>query len=459
MKNFKHYIYILAAVSLTVACKPTITVPASSAATAGSLDLTRYISVGNSLTAGYADGGLYLAGQQNSYPSIIAKQMAYVNPSLTFSQPLFSASQANGSGYIKLTGFDANGNPIPANVTTNLAYVGQATVPGYGTVNLMAKYTGAIDNYGVPGIKLLHLTSAFYPNVNPFFDRMLSTTSPNNTTNYLSLITSKPFTFFTNWLGNNDALGYATGGGGGYTGADALTDQTTFTQLYTLLVSTLTATGAKGACATIPDVTTIPYFTTVTPALLLAGAQAAAQKANITPLPAAIYILASTDAAATAYSPRAATAADLVTLTFPTALLGKPTVDANNNVTNPYPYGLHPYNPIESKYILDPNEQALVKTAVTGYNTTIKTIAASKGLAVFDAFAFLTNLKANGLLINGVSLTSNYISGGIFSLDGVHLTPRGYSIVANEYIKVINAQYGSTIPQANVSSYGGVIFP
>jgi lysophospholipase L1-like esterase len=454
MKNFKHYLYILAATASIAACKPTINAPT---ATRGSADFTRYIAVGNSLTSGYADGGLYLAGQQNSFPSMIATQMQAVGGG-SFGQPLFDASQASGSGYKKLTGFDANGSPILADVPQT-AFTRSAVVPGVGTVPLLTKYTGPLENYGVPGIKLLHLTYAPYANLNPYFERMFTASSPAIPTTYLDFITAKPFTFFTNWLGNNDALGYATGGGGGYTGADALTDKATFTSLYNLLINSLTAAGQKGAVATIPDVTTIPYFTTVTPALLLAGAQAAAQKANVTPLPAAIYITASTNASATTYGPRAATASDLVTLTFPTALLGKPTTDANNNVTNPYPYGLHPNNPIDSKYILDPNEAALVKDYVSSYNATIKSVAAAKGLAVFDAFTFLTNVKTTGLVINGVNLNSGYISGGIFSLDGVHLTPRGYAIVANEFIKTINSTYGSSLQQVNVANYNGVTFP
>jgi lysophospholipase L1-like esterase len=439
MKNFKNYLYILAASVFVAGCKPDITNPTPKT---GGIDFTRYISVGNSLTAGYADGGLYLAGQQNSYPSIIAQQIQLsTNPGLSFSQPLFSTAQATGSGYEKLTGFDASGNPTLA-VVAPTAYTRQATVPGYGTVNLLTKYTGALDNYGVPGIKLNDIDNPLYGDVNPYFERMFTASSPTISTSYLSFITASKFTFFTNWLGNNDALAYATSGGAG----DVLTSPATFNTKYTTLINQLTATGAKGACATIPDVTTIPYFTTLTYPLILANVQKA--------VPSVQYLfINAADATGTIYAARPATANDLFVLTFPTSKIG------TTSTTNPYPYGLDPHNPIENQYVLDANEIALVKTAVTAYNTSIKTIAASKGLAVFDAFAFLTNIKNNGLLINGVSLNSSYISGGIFSLDGVHLTPRGYSIVANQFISAINAQYGSTIPLANVSAYGGVVFP
>ena len=41
--------------------------------TEGDADFTHYISLDNSLTQGYQDGGLYEEGQSMSYPSIIAK--------------------------------------------------------------------------------------------------------------------------------------------------------------------------------------------------------------------------------------------------------------------------------------------------------------------------------------------------------------------------------------------------
>jgi hypothetical protein len=439
MKTFKQHIYIIAGLLLLGACKPDVHTPKPSS---GSADFSRYIAVGNSLTAGYADGGLYLEGQMNSYPSIMAKQMQSVGGG-TFTQPLFSTAQANGSGYLSLTGFNADGTPITTPVITNLAIRGILPVPGFGNVTLYTKYTGDINNYGVPGIKLLHITYAPYGNLNGFYERLLPGNAGTNTTTYLDFVTAKPFTFFSNWLGNNDALLYATSGGAG----DVLTDKTTFGQLYGLLISRLTASGQKGVVGTIPDVTSIPYFNTVTVGAILG----AVQKAN--PTVQAIFINALVSG--TTYAPRPATANDLIVLTFPTSKIGQPVVTPYGTL----PYGLTPYTPIDNQYVLDQNEVALTQDYVNSYNATIKSIAAAKGLAVFDAYTFLNNIKQHGMVVDGVSVNSNYISGGLFSLDGVHLTPRGYSIVANEFIKAINAKYGSSIPLVNISDYRGVKFP
>ncbi|HTD98456.1 MAG TPA: SGNH/GDSL hydrolase family protein [Mucilaginibacter sp.] len=439
MKTFKQHIYIIAGLLLLGACKPEINTPKPSH---GSADFSRYISVGNSLTAGYADGGLYRDGQLVSYPSIIAKQMESVGGG-TFTQPLFSADQANGSGYLSLTGFNADGTPITTPVTTNLAVRGVQTIPGFGNVILYTKYAGDLNNYGVPGIKLFHITYAPYGNLNGYYERLLAGNSPTNNTAYLDFVTAKPFTFFSNWLGNNDALGYATGGGVG----DVLTDKTTFDQLYGLLISRLTANGQKGVVGTIPDVTSVPYFNTITVGAVLG----AVQKAN--PTVQALYINALVSGST--YAPRAATAKDLIILTFPTSKIGQ----LVSTPAGMLPYGLTPYSPIDNQYVLDQNEVALTESYVNSYNETIKSIAAAKGLAVFDAYTFLNNIKLHGMVVDGVSINSGYISGGLFSLDGVHLTPRGYAIVANEFIKAINAKYGSTIPAVNVSAYNGVKFP
>jgi hypothetical protein len=437
MKNFK--LYILSGLLFIAACKPEIHSPSLSKGTA---NFSRFIAVGNSLTAGYSNGGLYLEGQLNSYPSIMAKQMAQVGGGV-FNQPLFVAGQENGSGYLTLTGFDKNGNPITAPVTTDLAIRGILAVPGFGNVTLYTKYTGDIENYGVPGIKLLNITYAPYGNLNGYFERLLPGNAPTNTTDYLDFVTAKPFTFFADWLGNNDALSYATTGGAG----DVLTDKTTFAQLYELSLQKLTVGGAKGVVATIPDVTSIPYFNTVTVAAINAEVK------QLAPTAPGVFINALVSG--TTYAPRLATASDLIVLTFPTSMIG-------TTVSTPYgplPYGLTPYTPVDNQYVLDANEIALTRDYVQSYNNTIKSQAAARGLAVFDAYTYLNNVQLHGLEVDGISLSSAYITGGLFSLDGVHLTLRGYAIIANEFIKAINTTYNANVPLANVASYQGLKFP
>ncbi|WP_432709765.1 SGNH/GDSL hydrolase family protein [Pedobacter sp.] len=423
-------------------CKPTMDtiVP-----TKGTADFTRYIAIGNSLTAGYADGGLHLEGQKNSYPELIAQQLKSIGGG-NFSSPLFNEAQSNGSGYLKLTGFNPNGTPITATETAKLAVRGQQAIPGFGNVVLYTKHAGELENYGVPGIKLMHVNYAPYGNLNGFYERLLPGNAGTNNTTYLDFVTAKPFTFFSLWLGNNDILGYATSGGAG----DVPTPKGDFSALYNATVNKLTSTGAKGVVATIPDVTKIPYFTTVTLGSLLAAVQATPAGAAVT----ALYI--KTGAGAT----RTATAADLFTLTLSSAnVIGVPNASG-------IPYGLHPLNPIENKWVLDKDEVAIVNDFVNAYNNTIKSVAASKGLALFDAFEMLgefSKTDASGHLIgkavNGVEVTSAFITGNMFSLDGIHLTPLGYAITANAFIKAINGQYGSSIPTVDVTKYGGVKFP
>lgn len=442
MKSTYFYKSILAVAILGLAsCKPSVetTIPNK-----GTADFSRYIAIGNSLTSGYADGGLYLEGQKNSFPEMIAGQMKTVGGG-SFTTPFFTDAQSNGSGYVKLSGFNANGTPIITTETSNLAIRGQAAIPGFGNVTLYTKYTGELNNYGVPGIKLAHVTYAPYGNLNGYFERLLPGNAGTNNTTYLDFVTAKPFTFFSMWLGNNDILGYASSGGAG----DVPTPKGDFTALYNATASKMISTGAKGVVATIPDVTQTPYFTTVTLKTLLDAVHATAAGASVT----ALYI--KTGAGVT----RAATAEDLFTLTLSSAnVIGVPTAGI--------PYGLHPLNPIESKWVLDKDEVAIVNDFTNAYNATIKSVADAKGLALMDANAMLKEFskkdnagKIIPVAVNGAAVSAGFITGNLFSLDGVHLTPMGYAITANAFIKAINAKYSSTIPTVDVTQYRGVKFP
>ncbi|MCX2574731.1 SGNH/GDSL hydrolase family protein [Pedobacter sandarakinus] len=422
MKKYIINSFVAAAIMLAASCKPEIETPAT---TAGTANFQKYIAVGNSLTAGFADGGLYLEGQKVAYPNLLAAQMASVGGG-NFTSPFFADAQANGSGYLNLSAL-VNGTPTLTNVTTNLAYR---------DATHLAKYTGEIQNLGVPGMRVDLAFAGPYGAANMYMERLL-TDAQVGTTTYFQFIQGRNHTFFSLWLGNNDALGYATNGGVTTDATNVLTDKATFALLYSNLVNSLTASGQKGVVGTIPDVTAVPYFNTVTVQALLAAAKA------INPAAAAIFIQTG------AGTVRAATSDDLIRLPFQSAgLFG----------TGAIPYGLDPRNPIANNWVLDKDEIVKVKDYVNSYNSTIKSLAASKGLAVADNYTYL-NLVKSGIAIQGINLSSAFISGGAFSLDGVHLTPRGNAVIANVFIDAINNKYGSNIPTIDISKYRGVKFP
>ena len=112
--------------------------------------------------------------------------------------------------------------------------------------------------------------------------------------------------------------------------------------------------------------------------------------------------------------------------------------------------------PMADKWVLTPEEQTAVENARVQYNATIEALAAAHNLAFYDSAADLHELTTSGITMNGITSTGVYATGGAFSLDGVHPSPRGYSIIANGIIDAINAKYGSNLPKVDVGNYKGV---
>ena len=108
------------------------------------------------------------------------------------------------------------------------------------------------------------------------------------------------------------------------------------------------------------------------------------------------------------------------------------------------------------QYVLLPEEQLLVTNAQTSYNATIQALAQANGLAFVDVKATLNQLANGGITYDAGTLTSTFATGGAFSLDGVHPTPRGYAYLANLAIDAINNTYGSTVPKVNVGNYNTI---
>ena len=99
-----------------------------------------------------------------------------------------------------------------------------------------------------------------------------------------------------------------------------------------------------------------------------------------------------------------------------------------------------------------------IRNAITTYNSIIQATAQQHNLAVADIHQFFKKLKA-GFVYNGISLNSSFVSGGAFSLDGIHLNARGNALLANEFLKAINAKFGSNFPLIDATKYKGVTFP
>jgi hypothetical protein len=99
--------------------------------------------------------------------------------------------------------------------------------------------------------------------------------------------------------------------------------------------------------------------------------------------------------------------------------------------------------------ILDADEIAAIVARTLEYNASIDSICANRGVAVVDAAAVFADMQANGVAIHGEGnvLTTDYLTGGLYSVDGIHLSSLGQWVVAREFVRVINARFSAAIPQ------------
>jgi len=455
--------------------------------TAGSADFSKYVALGNSLTAGYSDNALFKRGQENAYPNLLSQQFALAGGG-TFTTPFV--------GDDNIGGLLLGGMTIQAPRLAILGFANNTPDIGPLPVAPMTEVTnhlaGPFNNMGVPGAKSFHLLAPGYGNIagiasgqaNPYYARFAS--SPSST--ILGDAVAQNPTFFSLWIGNNDVLSYATSGGTGSNqlnnmdpttyGPNDITDPTVFGIVYNQLVDAMTANGAKGVVANIPYVTSIPFFRTVphNPVPLNAaqagalnggfatyngGLQVALNAGLISPEEAAKRTISFHDGADNAVlivdsyltnlsglglpSYRQATAEDLLVLParnfIGTLVGGDPT--AINGVTVP----------LADSWVLSKDEVAEVKTATDAYNTAIATAANAKGLALFDANALMQQVYNGGVRFGNYHMTAAFVTGGAFSLDGVHPSARGYALVANKILEAINAKYGSNFKGVDLADY------
>ena len=471
--------------------------------TAGTANFSKYVSLGNSLTAGFADNALFIQGQKDSYTNILSEQFKLVGGG-DFKIPFMSDN---------VGGLLLGGNIIQG---TRLYFNGTAPTPVTGppTTDVSTVLTGGFNNMGVPGAKSFHLLSNTYGNpagigtyANPYFVRFASATSA---TIVGDAVTQNP-TFFSLWIGNNDVLSYATSGGTGTNqlgnlnpatyGGNDITDPNVFASVYNTIVTNMTAGGAKGVLANIPYVTSVPFFTTVptNPIPLDAATAAQLNGGLLGPVDAILTALGQPDrlVVLTASSTNPLLIKDESLVNYSAQITGA--LIANNVpaaqaglMGNLYGQARHASNATASKdYILlnargvigttqagvpapfnkvgvtfpmadgttlTASETAEVKTATDAYNISIQAIATSKGLAFVNANAVLNQVANGGVSGNGYNVTSVYVTGGGFSLDGVHPSPRGYGLIANKFLEAINLTYGSNFKGVSFANYR-ILYP
>lgn len=513
MKNYIKYVGVLA-IGL-MACEPEFETPVDEKGTysSGEVDFSNYVALGNSLTAGFADNALYITGQENSFPSILAEKFSHVGGG-AFTQPLM----ADNAGGLLLSGQQIADTRLVLNIAADGT---QAPVNYRGaqpTTEITNKLQGPFNNMGVPGAKSFHLAAPGYGNVegvslgsaNPYFARFASTSE----TSVITDAVAQDPTFFSLWIGSNDVLGYATSGGVGEDqtgnmdptsyGSNDITDPQVFAMVYSGLVEALVAEDAAGVLINIPPVTAVPYFNTVPNNALDLDAETAA---SLTAFFGAVELIFSgvlmqqgvpaeqaralasqygisfnegpnlflIDVPETPSNPlgfRQMTQEELLLLTIDQAALAQgygsvvlsqevlQVLGALQQGATPTPEQaqlvLDAINGIDDGDVLDIDELEAIETATDAYNTTIQALAEQHGLAYLDTYAFLSELAEGGISYEGGHLTADFGTGGVFSLDGIHLTPRGNALVANRLIQVVQETYGAELPRVDLGNYATV---
>lgn len=457
------------------ACSPSDptnkTVGNSGTQSSGNASFIKFVAIGDSLTAGYTDGALYLLGQQNSFPLMLAQQFAAADGvAVNFTQPLVDDN---------LGGMLIGGVFDPNVIDNRLVLDSEAEKPvrleGMPTTEVTNVQTGPFNNMGVPGAKAIHLGVAGYGAGNPYFARFASSAGASMIGDAVAQAPS----FYVMWIGNNDVLGYATSGGDG---SDAITPPATFTGAYNQLVLDFknANSAVQGVLINIPDVSTIPYFTTV-PYNPVPLDQASADQLNAAYAPYNAGIQAAFDAGAIPAAElaqrtiaftagqnavviedetltpvgaplyRQATASDLIVL--PTSSkLGTESVTGDPATI----WGLG--TPLVDADVLIPSEIAEIDVARTAFNATIKAAAdADVNLAFLDAAAIMTQLSTTGIDYGTGSISSEFVKGGAFSLDGVHPTARGYAVIANSIIGVINKDFSANVYKVDPATYHTIL--
>ena len=363
---------------------------------------TRYVSMGNSITAGFQSGGINDSTQRQAYPVLLATAMQ--SP---FFVPLMNRP----------------GCPAPYDSIFAVPAPHRISAIPCSLRKVQNPPPPFISNVAVPGAQVID----GYANLDPASNaNALTTFFLGGQTQAQAMQRANP-TFVTVWLGNNDVLGAATDTAN-YGDTTKITATALFQSRYTAVLDSIDATPAsgKGVLIGVANVTVIPFFSKGDVYFFI--------KAGTTNFPANFQVAASC---------------------APDTLGGQGT-----STLVPFPYGLglvglaraNPGN----TYTLDctatkvivPAERTRLTAAVTAYNTFIAAQAAARGYAFVDPNALFAALPPGAIPPFPNTTGANAVTrpfGDFFSRDGVHPNAASHKLIANALITAINAKYATSI--------------
>jgi len=432
-------------------CTPKLDVPSPNA---GNADFSKTIAIGGDYMAGYQNDALYLKGQKLSIPALLAEQFKLVGGG-AFNQHLMPDN--NGLGL--------NSKPWESTFVTpsHLGYKTdcQGVSSLFPLKNAISISGAAPYLIGVAGNSFQNLAIPFANMADYFNPAFGNSFSSGNKNPYYNRIAGNPgistlfsdakgqnATFITAWLGMEDIYNYASNGG---TSAP-IPSSANFSASLDSLLGGLTAKGAKGVIATIPDFRDFPYYTLVAwdNAVMI---QVQADSLNNIYAGGGLtqinfhaghngFIINDTLANG---GIRQLHQGEYITLSVP--------IDSMKCTK----YGLL-INSINNRYTLDSTEVSAIDDAINSYNAVIIQKAAQYNLALVDMHSYFNSVQS-GVKWDGADFNAEFVSGGFFSLDGYHPNQKGYALIANEFIKAINAKYKAVIPTINCVECDGVLFP
>ena len=401
----------------------------------------KFVTVGDSLVAGEESGCVVARFQQRSWVRLVATQLAIDD----FEQPLIQELPATNplTGYPCL-GAVFNGTSISVGIVSEAG------------ANQNAGLGRPYDNLGFNGS----------PHIRDFVD--LTTTVPgrsdldNKASVVLRNCAGCPFEGMSAvdeanslgpdlvaiWGGNNDALD-AMGIGVAIEGV-TLTPVAAFAASYDEVAAALSAPGRTVVAFNIPNINVIPFATTIPP-VVVNPATLQPVIVNGQPVP----LLGPGDAAypCDPAPPCGLPPGTLVTLPASALLSQGIGIPASLGGTGlPLPHGSFvPPSTVNPGVILYPDDVSAIADHIDGYNGAIAASTTANGIILVDFNALLTRATQEGFTIGGITLTTKFLTGGLFSYDGVHPSAIGYGVIAQAFIRTLNAATGSNIPEPNFS--------